>query len=295
MIVPLAYSDGNGPVICMPPPCARLHCRAGRHSTRAAAAPQGRAAPQKPAYSGTRAQRGAMAAIVLITAPRRLAGLAAACAARAGLISRLARPRACRPGGAAPLAARVRRRRGLARLRPHRAADATPSGAPGARHALWMLLNVAGLDYQGLCRRPLDELLTVARCTSSGHRQLHARWRCATRQTLRIVNVPALPPFTHAGKRLCRPSCLVDLSRALHVELRRATHRDGGVPAAMPPRGAPSPHEAGPLGRLTATPVNRSPRTVAWRCARPSMCPLLNRAIRARPSRVDWRLRDRRR
>lgn len=254
-----------------------------------------------------------MAAIVLITGATGGLGkaLAAACAARGWslYLTDLATPAG--DAALAALATGLQREFGVDVA--WRACDLT---APADRDALWehlaaqgvrlwMLLNVAGLDYQGpFAERPLDELLTVARLhveavIANCHRALALR---DPAQTLRIVNVASFAAFyPMPGKAVYAATkrCLVDLSRALHVELRpRNVTVTAVCPAGMPtaPRTIAGIEALGLWGRLTATPVNRvARRTVALALrGRPLYVPgLLNRAIRAASALTPlaWRLR----
>jgi len=175
--------------------------------------------------------------------------------------------------------------------------------AQGVR--LWMLINVAGLDHQGpFASRPLDDLLTVARLHVEAaivncHHALALR---DPARPLRIVNVASFAAFCPMpGKAVYAATkrCLLDLSRALHVELRP---HNATVTAVCPtgmrtaPRTIAGIEALGFWGRLTATDVNRVARRtldLALR-GRPLYVPgALNRLIRAASALVPlaWRLR----
>ncbi len=169
----------------------------------------------------------------------------------------------------------------------------------------WMVLNVAGLDYQGpFAERDLDKLITLARLNVEAviemcHRALAHR---DTTRTLRLVNVASFAAFfPMPGKAVyaASKSFVLSLSRALHVELRG---RDVTVttvcPAGMPtaPRTIVGIEALGTWGRLTATPVNMvAERTIraALRGDALYVPGTINRVIRAMSRLVpeSWRVR----
>lgn len=154
----------------------------------------------------------------------------------------------------------------------HCAADLTD---PDQREALWehirglglrfhFLINVAGIDYEGLFNeRQIDELRTILRLnvesTVEMTRQV-LRYRDPARM-LRIINVSSLAAFYPMPVKAVYASSkrfLLDWSLALRQELRGS----GVTVTALCPAGMPSTPETirlidaqGVMGRLTTTNV----------------------------------------
>jgi short-subunit dehydrogenase len=166
----------------------------------------------------------------------------------------------------APLAAGMARMYGV-RVQ-YRAADLTD---PAAREALWhhidqqhlcfhMLLNVAGIDYEGpFHERHVDEVRTILRLNVESTVEMTRR--CITRrdpsQTLRIVTVSSLAAFYPMPIKAVYASSkrfLLDWSLALHEELRdEDTTVTVVCPAGMPSNPGVIRHIAaqGFMGQIT--------------------------------------------